>query len=119
MKEALSEVIILALIYVVPLFIGKAFAWWKARENVKTDTAYSTAVEALEVGVNDAWERWGRALKAAHADGKFTDIEREDLRTKAKDIGIEVGREQGVDLLKVLGERSIALLIRKIVAARK
>ena len=119
MKEVLAEVLVLLVLFVVPIFIAKVFAWWKARADVAVDKEYMNAVEALETGVHEAWERFGKEWKGARADGKLSQDERERLRTVAKEVAVEVGKEEGLDVLKIIGVRKIPLLIRKIVASRK
>ena len=103
---------------VVPWVVAKLFAWWKAECRRTADADYAGAVEALEVGVDEAWERFGREWKRARP-GKLTDEEREHLRTVARDVAVEVGREKGLDVLKVLGVRALGTLIKRIVERRK
>lgn len=114
-----SELTATILVLVVPFLLGKAFAWWVARAKAKGDEKYTRAVEALEVGVDEAWQKLGRKWKEAHDDGKFTDSEKQLLREKAKDVAWEVAREQGLDVAKVVGRRALDLVIKKIVQARK
>jgi hypothetical protein len=118
---------------VVPWGVAKLFGWWKAECRRKGDADYTRSVEALEVGVDEAWERFGREWKHARVSaageessgsngeptGKLTDEEREHLRTVARDVAVEVGRGKGLDVLKVLGVRAIGTLIRRIVERRK
>ena len=110
----------------VPWLVAKLFGWWKAECRRKGDADHARAVEALEVGVDEAWERFGREWKHARVSasaqagsGKFSDEEREHLRTVARDVAVEVGRGKGLDVLKVLGVRAIGTLIKGIVARRK
>jgi hypothetical protein len=119
-SRALSSELFMSLALVlVPWGLARLFAWWRAERRVREDEVYAAAVEALEVGVGEAWERFGRAWKHAHADGKLTDEERERLRSVARETAVALGREDGLDVLKVLGERAIKTLIRKIVERRK
>ncbi len=103
----------------VPWLVAKLFGWWKAECRRKGDADHARAVEALEVGVDEAWERFGREWKHARSGNKLTDEEREHLRTVARDVAVEVGRGKGLDVLKVLGVRAIGTLIKGIVARRK
>lgn len=119
MNTVLADVLATVVIVAVPIFLAKAFAWWKAREGVAEDKAYSQAIEALEVGVDEAWTRFGKEWKIARKDGKYSDEEKDRLRTVAREVAVEVGREEGLDVLKIIGKRKIALLLRKIVASRK
>ena len=114
-----GELFMTVALVAVPVLIARAFAWWRARARRAGDERYSQAVEALETGVQEAWERFGRAWKAAHSDGKLTDDERTRLRTVAREAAVEVGRDSGVDVAAALGKRAIGGLIRKIVERRK
>jgi len=114
-----SELFMTVAMVAVPWMVARAFAWWRGEIEHLEDERYAAAVEALEVGVDEAWERFGRAWRAAHSDGKFTDDEREHLRTVARDVAVEVRRERGVDVMAALGRRAISALIRRIVERRK
>jgi len=114
-----SDVVMSVALVAVPLIVGRAFAWWKAECRRGGEEARARAVEALEVGVNEAWEAYGRQWKAARADGKLSDEARAGLRKFASETAIEVGRARGVDVLKTLGEQAIGSLIRGIVDRRK
>ena len=104
---------------VVPWLLGRAFAWWKTECRKKRDEEEARAVRALEVGVNEAWESFGRNWKAAQADGKLSAEERESLRKHAREVALDVARGEGLDLAKHFGERALKLLIRKVVEGRK
>ncbi len=114
-----SELFMTAALVAVPWMLARAFAWWRAEIEHLDDERYAGAVEALETGVHEAWERFGRAWKGAHSDGKLTDEERGRLRTVAREVAVEAGREKGVDVIAQLGRRAINGLIRKIVERRK
>ena len=109
----------------VPWLVAKLFGWWKVECRRRGDADHARSVEALEVGVDEAWERFGREWKHARQGsagkpaGKLSDEEREHLRTVARDVAVDVGRGKGLDVLKVLGVRAIGTLIRKIVERRK
>jgi hypothetical protein len=128
-----SELFVTAALVGVPWMIARAFAWWRAEAMRRSGERYVKAIEALETGVQEAWERFGRAWKAARVSGetadgeatdgkapaKFSDDEREHLRTVAREVAVEAGRERGVDVIAELGSRAIGGLIRKIVERRK
>ena len=113
----------------VPWGLARLFAWWKAECRRKGEADYEAAVGALKVGVDEAWERFGREWKHARlsataqagsgSSGKLTDEEREKLRTVAREVAVEVGREKGLDVLKTVGTHALGTLIRKIVERRK
>ncbi len=114
-----GELFMTVALVAVPVLIARAFAWWRTRAERAEDERYAQAVEALEVGVQEAWERFGRAWKGAHSDGKLTDDERTRLRTVAREAAVEAGREAGIDVIAALGKRAIGALIRRIVERRK
>lgn len=114
-----SELFMSLALVVVPWGIARAFAWWRAESERRGDAEYARAVEALEVGVDEAWEKFGREWKHARADGKLSEEERGDLRTLAREVAVEVGRDEGLDVLKILGARALKLVIGKIVERRK
>jgi hypothetical protein len=114
-----GELFMTVALVAVPVLVARAFAWWRGEAERHDDERYAAAVEALEVGVHEAWERFGRAWKGAHSDGKLTDDERGRLRTVAREVAVEAGRDAGVDVVAALGKRAIGALIRKIVERRK
>ncbi|MHC5054692.1 MAG: hypothetical protein ACYTKD_08240 [Planctomycetota bacterium] len=126
-----SELFVTAALVAVPWLIARAFAWWRAEARRRSGERYLKAIEALETGVQEAWERFGRAWKAARIEAKpagaggetskrrFSDDERERLRTVAREVAVEAGREKGVDVVAELGRRAIGGLIRRIVERRK
>lgn len=114
-----SEIAMAVLLVAVPYLLARLLGWLGAKAAELKDERVTAAMGALEQGVHEAWEDWGRQWKAAHADGKFSDEERATLRARALESAKAVGLEQGVDVVKELGRYGIALLIKKIVDRRK
>ena len=132
-----SELFATVALVAVPWMIARAFAWWRAEARRRSGERYMQAIEALETGVQEAGERFGRAWKAARVEGqtadggrtegeptakvpgKFSDDEREHLRNVAREVAVEAGREKGVDVIAELGSRAIGNLVRRIVERRK
>jgi len=114
-----SELAMAVLLVGAPYLLAKLLGWLGAKAAQLEDERVNVAVGALEQGVHEAWEDFGRHWKAAHEDGKFTDRERADLRMKAVTIAKDVGAEQGVDVVKELGRYGLGLLVKKIVDRRK
>ena len=114
-----SEFAMAVLLVAVPWGLAKLLGWLGAKAAQLKDERVNVAMSALDQGVHEAWEDVGRRWKGAHQDGKFTDTEREDLRARALEVAKDVGREQGVDVVKEIGRYGIALLIKKIVDRRK
>ena len=80
---------------------------------------YWQAVELLEAGINEAWEKIGRDLKEKAVDGKFTPDERQQLRDFAYAEAKQLGKETGINVAKVLAPKAAAAIIRRIVEGRK
>lgn len=114
-----AEVVAAVVATVVPLLIGKAFAWLRGQAEKQKAHKVAQSILALEVGVNETWERTARTLKHASEDGKFTDAEKAALRSEAIEIASAVARKQGVDVLKTLGVYAVNHYIAKIVNKRK
>ena len=73
----------------------------------------------LEVGVNVAWQTVGKAWKAAHTDGKFTQEEKDRLKTTALNAAKEVATGPVLKALKALGQQYLEAKISGIVEKRK
>ena len=114
-----SELAMAVLLVAVPYLLARLLGWIGDKAAQLKDERYAAAVNALDQGVHEAWEDFGRKWKAAHDDGKFTDEERARLRTLALDNAKEIGREQGVNVVVELARFGISLLIKKIVDRRK
>jgi hypothetical protein len=114
-----GEILASVVTVLVPVLIGKAFAWWKARARERKDEMRLKAVEALEAGVAEAWERLGRAWKSGTGGAKFTDEQRSELRRVATERAVEIGRETGLDVPGIIGPALVNALISSIVRARK
>lgn len=80
---------------------------------------YGRAVEALEDGVEYAFQTYVDAVKGASADGKLTADEARRARTTARDAAIAFGRSRGVDVVRELGHEYLDLWIERIVAQTK
>lgn len=114
-----NDVIVSILAMAVPLLIGKFFAYLRAELKKHKLERYTDSVEALEVGVHDAWERFGRAWKAARLDGKLSEEERRRLNGVALSTAEKVGAEKGIDIAQEIGRKTLPLLMRKIIERRK
>lgn len=114
-----SELFLSLCLVLVPWMLGKLFRSLVQWARSKRDEGIEKALLALEAGVDEAWELFGRAWKKARADGKLSQKEREDLRKCARELALGVGKSRGVDVLKLLGERTLRVFIRRIVEARK
>ena len=110
-----------AVITGVGSLLGLALTWLvgKLALKVHASQAEQEAIEALRVGVGDAWEQIGRQIKDARADGKFTDAEREQLRAHALAVAKEVAKGPGLKLLTTMGKERAGAIISRIVNREK
>ena len=118
LEKLMADVGLLDMVFAaVAVLIG-----WACRRFVVSrlqDARMIAAWDALAVGVHQAWEDYGKAVKHAAKDGKFTDEEKIALRTRASTTAIEIARGQGFSLLKVLTPRMLDWAIKTIVDRRK
>lgn len=114
-----NDVVVSVLVVAVPLLIGKFFAYCKDELKKRELERYTDAVEALEVGVHDAWSRFGRAWKTARLDNKLSEEERRRLNGVALSMAEKVGGEKGIDIAETIGRKTVPLLMRKIIERRK
>jgi len=95
---------------IVPIVVGAFFTWLK----VKAGKDYSRAIEALEVGVNTAWESYGRDRKK-ELEGSFLEEDREKLRDIAKSKARQLSGSLGLDFDKIIPPEFQDLAVKKIV----
>ena len=98
--------------------VGFIFGFIKRRESVKK-WKLEVAIKALEVGVNDTYRAYVRAIKDAKADGKLTDDEKEHARELAIAKAMQIAKEVGLDLVKYYGKEYLPVIIEKIVQRNK
>jgi hypothetical protein len=77
------------------------------------------ALMAVESGVEHAFKSYVKAIKAARADGKLTDAERKHARALATDTALRVGRAQGVNVARTLGQAFLPLWVSRMVRELK
>ena len=116
------EIVSTVLMYVVPTLIAIVFAWLK-----KKASNHSKALEALEAGVVNAWDTFGRDRKKKlveeaadpnheRLDSKFEAEDRLKLKDIAKKTAIAVMSSEGLDLNKIIKSDALQdLAIKKIV----
>lgn len=118
--DDLTKIIVAVLAPVVSMLIGKAFAWLKAQNRVRADEDFAVALDALEVGVQAAWDQVGKRWKHdPNGDGKYTAEQRDRLKATAVEAAKVAAAARGVDLKTALAGRAVGLLIKKIVDRRK
>jgi len=88
----------------------KSTEWFDRVKNRR----YFKAIQALEAGVEETYRTYVRALKDANEDGRLTADEIAKARSLARAAAIAFGNNQGIDVLRELGEDYINLWIAKI-----
>ena len=101
--------------------IGMVWTWFKTTEMFRSRAAtrYIKAIEALEAGVEYAYETYTRELKLANEDGKLTNEERKRARDMAISAAKAFARERGISLVAELGEDYLDLWVSKVVRSRE
>lgn len=80
---------------------------------------HSTALMAVEAGVEHSFQTYVKAIKAARADGKLTLQERKHARALAQATAVRVGLAQGVNVVHELGREFLPLWITRMVGELK
>jgi hypothetical protein len=86
--------------------------------NIK-DARIARACNFVYAGTVTCYQEYVRAVKAAHADGKLTIDEKNEALQYAYRKAMEIARNEGFDLVKVLGKDMIFALIEKYVSQSK
>lgn len=106
-------VLIFAIMGVVWKFARPYLEAWLAERRL------AKLFHAVETGVMSVKEAYSDAVKAAHADGKFTAEEAAAARDKAKAVAIAYMKSQGVDVVKEYGHAFLDSLIEYVLAMLK
>ena len=80
---------------------------------------YEKALRALEAAVEDVGRGFVAEAKQASKDGKLTKHEIDIARQRARRQAIEFGTNEGIDVLRELGEDYIELFISQAVSRAK
>ena len=76
------------------------------------------AKDAIAAGVADLYPVV-KALKAASATGKLSNVERTDLQVRALNRAMEIGKNAGVDVMKTLGPTVARSILEQTVSSLK
>jgi hypothetical protein len=105
----------------VSSLIGGVWTFFKAhrlRKEAKEDRL-DQALLTLEAAVDRVYETYVRSIKEASEDGKLTKEERKRARELARETAIEFGQDEGIDVIRALGEDYLDLWINKLVRRLK
>ena len=101
------------------LAIVWAFAKQQELFKQNAQARWGAAVQSLEAGVERTYQEYVREVKAARADGKLTAQEAKAARDQAIVSAIRIAKEDGVDLVKVIGADYLEVLVSRIVKQAK
>jgi hypothetical protein len=73
------------------------------------------ALQVLESAVEETYRTYVQAIKAARADGRLSGEEKKQARQLAKERAFALAKQQGLDLLRLLGNDNIDLWLTKSV----
>lgn len=98
-------------------FISSFFSWIKTK--VGQTEAEQKAVDALSVGVTEAYNNFVKLAKDASADGKLTEEEKKQARQFAIDTAKRIAVGPAKDLLFAWGQPKLENIVQQLVAKMK
>ena len=103
---------------VVAMVISLGWAWIRRQEKLQNATLQK-AMDCIAAGVQASYDDYVRSIKDASADGKLTDEERRTARDIAMNRAIAYAKNQGVDLLKVIGADLLPMFMERYILKMK
>ena len=102
---------------IIAAIVGTIWAKFKTTERYAAAerAEYILAVRAVEAAVSEVWQVYVKEIKHASDDGKLTVEEALQARMMARRKAIEIGRTNGVNVVKALGDAYLPLWIKKVV----
>ena len=106
---------------IVGTVVGGLWSGFKASDRYQRwqQRRYRVALLALEAGVERTYQAYVKAIKAGRADGRLTEEEKSRARSMARMRAIKLAREEGIDLLRTIGEDYIDVWIARLIGKRK
>lgn len=98
-------------------FISSFFSWVKTKAG-QTE-AEQKAVDALSVGVTEAYNKFVKIAKDASADGKLTEKEKQEARDFAIATAKQIATGPAKDLLFAWGKPKLENIVQQLVAKMK
>ena len=119
--EALQEMGIDLGMTVVGSVVGTLWAGFKASDRYQRWQLrrYQKALLALESGVERTYQSYVKAIKAGRSDGRLTEEEKSRARSMARMRAMKLAREEGIDLIRTIGEDYLDLWISRIIGKKK
>ncbi|NLN94266.1 MAG: hypothetical protein GX130_13310 [Candidatus Hydrogenedens sp.] len=112
-SENLLTLVILAGMALWTFFRSRSFL--EGRKNKQVHIA----LQALEAAVDATYREYVRMLKENRESGKLTEQEEKEARRRAREKGVGLSRESGVDLITTLGADYVDLWINRLVRKLK
>jgi len=88
-------------------------------KNEKLRKVTETLATAGAIGVEKTYKEFTREIKKGREDGKLTDEERKQALNMAKDTAIAYAKNEGVDLAKEVGMDALEFAIESALALAK
>ncbi|MEK7794788.1 MAG: hypothetical protein AAB353_09675 [Candidatus Hydrogenedentota bacterium] len=101
--------------------VGAAWTFFKSQDWMQglRRRRARRAIQAIEAGVDKAYRTYVREIKRAREDGDLTREEIDQARRLARRTAIDYGRNEGIDVLRELGEDFVNLWITRLVNRAK
>ena len=112
-----SDASVTVFIWLLNLGAASVLAWLTRKEWKNERTEY--CVKFLTAGIRNTYVEYVRGIKEGSVDGKLTELEKEKARKMATDYAVGVAKNQGMDLVKILGKEYIPVLIEFLVGSLK
>lgn len=119
--QELMNTLLIALLNLLVVLVGAGatYLWRRYVIRLGREEDEKTALNALQAGVQSAWEAWVRQRKMELGDGKLSLEERARARADAIAYARAILSDQGKDLFKIFAVDRLPDLIAQIVEWRK
>jgi len=88
-------------------------------KHIKMSEQRTIVYESLVAAAQNVWDESLRDIKDHAEDGKLTESERARAFVQARRNEIDIAKDKGIDLLKVVVSEELPSLIHRIIARRK
>lgn len=101
--------------------VGAAWTFFKSQDWMQGQRRRRTrrAIQAIEAGVDKTYRTYVREIKCARENGELTREEIDQARRLARRTAIDYGRNEGIDVLRELGEDYVNLWVTRLVNRAK
>lgn len=101
--------------------LGTFWTFFKSRDWYRQSRSrrYGRALQAVETAVDETYRGYVRDIKRSRSDGKLTDDEVRRARRRTRERALMIGRREGINLLRELGDDTMEYWISKSVSRQK